>query len=76
MLDKQNPLQKCVFPAYGPVWAGHKAQLYALHLPFDVYNAILEGFKNKSFWTVSGSVAAGAPLVMSLRIERINRDVI
>ena len=31
---------------------------------------------NTSFWTVSGSVAAGATLVMSLCIKRINRDVI
>ena len=29
--------EKCVFPAYGPVWVRHKAKLYALHLPFDVY---------------------------------------
>ena len=33
-------------------------------------------FQNTLFWTVSGSVAAGATLAMSLCIERINRDVI
>ena len=36
----------------------------------------LEGPQNTSFWTISGSVATRAILVMSLRIECINRDVI
>ena len=36
----------------------------------------LEGLQNTSFSTISGSVATGATLLMSLRIERINRDAI
>ena len=31
--------EKCVFPVYGPVWDGHKAILYALHVPMAVYMA-------------------------------------
>ena len=30
-------LCKSAFPAYGPVWAGHEAQLYALQVPLGVY---------------------------------------
>ena len=36
----------------------------------------VRGAQNTSFWTVTGSVAAGTTLVRSLRIERINRKVI
>ena len=34
------------------------------------------GPQNTLFWTISGSVAAGSTLVMSLRIERTSRDMI
>ena len=40
-LTLQNLPEKCVFPVYGPVWAGYKATWYALHVPFDVYMPLL-----------------------------------
>ena len=34
-------MEKCVFAAYAPLWAGYKAKLYALYVPFDVYMPLL-----------------------------------
>ena len=37
----QNMSRKCVYSVYGPVWVGHEAIRYALHVPFDVYMPLL-----------------------------------
>ena len=37
VLDKQYTLGNRLYYVYEPVWAGHKAKLYAAHVQFDIY---------------------------------------
>ena len=41
-LGHANPSIKWVYYTYGPVWVGHKAIRYALHMSFDIYMSPLE----------------------------------
>ena len=39
---------KWIYSVYGPVWVGHEAIWYALHVPFDVYMPLLASLSSLS----------------------------